>query len=153
MPHVVQCTWAFDLVGHVGTPVHSFSTGTIHAVGYNHALGDYGNVIVLQYQLPPVYDTTSNSTRQRQAVYALYGHLDDASIVHKKVGDSIRAGQVLGWMGDVHGCGGWQTPHAHFQLSPEPLLTHDMPGAVEPEHRSPALVSHPDPRYVLGALH
>lgn len=159
-----------DLDGRVGTPVFAFTSGTIHAVGYNPALGDYGNVIVVQHTLNTTGTTAITTTTtvedhdrdqpmlqpRRQVVvvvYALYGHLDDASIRKKQVGDAVTAGQVLGWMGDVHQGGGWYQPHVHFQLALHPPTTHDLPGAVCRRDRPAALWAYPDPRHVLGDLY
>jgi len=40
-----------DLAGPVHTPVYAFTDGTIYKAGYNPALGDYGNVIVVEHFL------------------------------------------------------------------------------------------------------
>ena len=45
-----------DLDGPLYTPVHAFWHGTVHAVGYNPDLGDYGHVIVVRHVLPPPED-------------------------------------------------------------------------------------------------
>jgi murein DD-endopeptidase MepM/ murein hydrolase activator NlpD len=150
-----------DLLGDVGTPVYACTDGIIHAVGYNAAWGDYGNVIVVQHRivrenkqsLQKSSLSDSNATITEVFFYALYGHLDHASIRKKKTGDWVRRGQALGWMGDVHECGGWKIPHVHFQLALHAPITHDMPGAVCKHHRPKALVEYWDPRYVLGELH
>ena len=131
-----------DLDGPVGTRVYAFTKGKIHAVGYNPELGDYGNVIVIEHWLSG--DRT---------VYALYGHLSNASIKGRKKGDRIRAGQCIGKFGDIHENGGWFIPHVHFQLALSPPDTHDLPGAVSESDRHQALFDYPDPRYVLGALY
>jgi murein DD-endopeptidase MepM/ murein hydrolase activator NlpD len=139
-----------DLDGPLLTPVHAFCDGTVLYVGFNAALGDYGNVIVVEHILPP---QNMKLPTERRRVYALYGHLDDAAIVDKKTGDKIVKGQVLGRMGDIHQNGGWFIPHVHFQLSLHAPETHDMPGAVSMADRTRALIEYPDPRYVLGPLY
>ena len=112
-----------DLGGPVGTKVHAFTNGIIHSVGYNPDLGDYGNVIVIEHDLNSTQkcphdptkkarSTSSSSSssfqqHQKRRVWALYGHLDDPSIVGKKVGQCIRKGQVIGRIGDYHENGGW----------------------------------------------
>ena len=132
-----------DLAGPVHTPVYAFTDGSIHKAGYNPALGDYGNVIVVEHFL-------HNHTA---TLYALYGHLANASLVGKQAGDAVRAGQVLGWMGNVHEGGGWFVSHVHFQVALHAPATHDMPGAVCRRDRRTALVEYFDPRYVLGELY
>jgi murein DD-endopeptidase MepM/ murein hydrolase activator NlpD len=138
-----------DLDAAVGTKVYSFSDAVVHAAGYNSDLGDYGNVIVLEHVLPSQED----SEEPLRKIYALYGHLDGPSIRGMTVGRHIRKGQILGRMGDIHENGGWHMPHVHFQLSVNPPVTHDMPGAVSLQDRPRALLEYPDPRLILGPLY
>jgi murein DD-endopeptidase MepM/ murein hydrolase activator NlpD len=138
-----------DLDGPVGTPVFAFYEGVVHAVGKNEALGDYGNVIVIEHRLP------DNDTfkKGRRLCYALYGHLDDALSEKFRKGVSVATGQCIGHCGAIHENGGWFIPHVHFQLSLTAPVTHDLPGAVAMADRARALVEYPDPRYVLGELY
>lgn len=131
-----------DLEGPVGTPVHAFSGGAIHSVGYNPALGDYGHVIVICHELS-----------KNRKVYALYGHLSADSIQGRAAGQHVTSGERIGRVGDFYENGGWFFPHVHFQLATRAPETHDMPGAVSSEDRAIALVDYPDPRYVLGPLY
>jgi murein DD-endopeptidase MepM/ murein hydrolase activator NlpD len=85
-------------------------------------------------------------------LWALYGHLDAASIEGKTVGQKVSAGEVICWMGDNHENGGWES-HLHFQLSLVEPETHDLPGVVAPEDRQQALLDYPDPRLVLGPIY
>jgi murein DD-endopeptidase MepM/ murein hydrolase activator NlpD len=146
-----------DLSAPVGTPVHSFSDGIVHSVGYNAELGDYGHVIVIEHFWEPSSGTLTNSATLR--VWALYGHLDKSAMKKKgeksrQAGDRVLKGEVLGSVGDTHENGGWIAPHVHFQLSMGPPdQPHDMPGAVSVEDRISALLKYPDPRYVLGPLY
>ncbi|KAJ1458518.1 armadillo-type protein [Pelagophyceae sp. CCMP2097] len=129
-----------DVGGPVGTAVHAFSDGVVHACGYNAAELDYGHVIVTKHLLNGL------------PVWALYGHLSAASIAGKAPGLEIKRGDVVGWLGDVHENGGWPA-HVHFQLSLTEPETHDMPGVVSAEQHLDALRDYPDPRTVLGALY
>lgn len=137
-----------DLTGPVGTPVYSFARGTLHSAGYNPARGDYGHVVIYQYEFLLV-----NNGEQKNGtttLYALYGHLDR----HTNVPQRIDKGQIIAWMGGAHENGGWTSPHVHFQLSLlEPDLPHDLPGAVCRQDRTEALLRYPDPRYIVGNLH
>lgn len=148
-----------DVDGPAGTPVHAVCAGKVHQVGKNGALGDYGNVIVIQHEIPAAAaatgddTTTTTTTTTPRIFYALYGHLDDATCQQWKVGDAVTAGAVVGRMGALHENGGWITPHVHFQLSVAPPVTHDLPGVVALTDRARALVEYPDPRYVLGPLY
>jgi peptidoglycan LD-endopeptidase LytH len=137
-----------DLVGHVGTAVFGFADGTILSLGYNADLGDYGHVIVVNHTIH-----TSLSRNETKLLYVLYGHLDQASLRGKRVGDPVRAGKVLGWMGHALESGGWTQPHVHVQFALHAPPTHDMPGAVCRSQRSAALQEYLDPRYIIGDLY
>ena len=162
-----------DLGAPVGTEVHTFLDGVVHSVGYNEELGDYGHVVVVEYDLKSLYDnshTNANTNTNTNScdtsndadtscscahhkVWALYGHLDASTLKRNEVGKIVKRGEVLGCIGDVHENGGWNIPHVHFQLSIQEPATHDMPGAVALCDRERALVTYPDPRFVLGELY
>lgn len=129
-----------DLGGPVGTPVHAFMDGIIHAVGYNAEEGDYGHTVIMYHKI----DGTD--------VWALFGHLDEASTIGVEKGTQIRAGEVIGRFGDESENGGWP-PHVHVQLSLIEPENHDLPGVVHPDERDWALSVFPDPRHVLGSLY
>jgi murein DD-endopeptidase MepM/ murein hydrolase activator NlpD len=94
-----------DVGAPIGTKVFAFTDGVVHSAGYNADLGDYGNVIVIEHDLgPPPGGDLNGETRK---VWALYGHLDDKSIVGKSKGKKIKKGQVIGRIGDIHENGGW----------------------------------------------
>lgn len=136
-----------DLDAPLHTKVYGFCKGVVHSAGYNADLGDYGNVIVVEHDL----GNFPNGTARR--LWALYGHLDDKSIVGMYPGKRIKRGQCLGRMGDIHENGGWRISHVHFQLSLFQPETHDMPGVVSVDDRPRALLQYPDPRLVLGLLY
>jgi len=129
-----------DIGGPINTPVHTFHSGIIFNQAYLPAEGDYGNTIIIEYEF--------NGTK----LWALYGHLSSESIKHLEIGQTVEAGQVIGWFGDKHENGGWE-PHVHFQLSLERPENCDMPGVVNPDQRESALRKYPDPRLVLGQLY
>jgi len=95
-----------DLGGPVGTKVYSFWDGVVHSAGYNAELGDYGHVVVVEYDLSNlVVDSDANVASK---VWALYGHLDKSSAkMFKRVGKKVKRGEVLGRIGDVNDNGGW----------------------------------------------
>jgi len=129
-----------DIGAPVNTPCMAFADGEISHFGYNPAEGDYGYVLITKH----VLDGTN--------IWALYGHLNAASVEGKSLGQKVRRGEVICWMGDFHENGGWE-PHLHFQLSFQEPLTHDMPGVVAPADRKEALATYPDPRLVLGPIY
>ena len=118
----------------------AFMGGVISQLGYNPEPGDYGNVVITKHDIGGV------------PVWALYGHLNAASIEGKRIGQKVDAGEVIAWFGAFEENGGWE-PHLHFQLSLIEPETHDMPGVVAPEDRNQALRDYPDPRLVLGPLY
>ena len=129
-----------DIGGPVGTPCMAFADGEISHFGYNPEPGDYGNVVITRHEI------------EGAPVWALYGHMDAASIEGKTVGQKVSAGEVIAWFGAYVENGGWE-PHLHFQLSLVEPETHDLPGVVAPEDRQQALMDYPDPRLVLGPLY
>ena len=129
-----------DIGAPIGTPCMAFEDGEISHFGYNPADGDYGYVIITKHDI----DGTT--------VWALYGHLDSASVRGKTVGQKIRRGETICRIGDRHENGGWD-PHLHFQLSLIEPITHDMPGVVNPKDREEALQNYPDPRLVMGTIY
>ncbi len=129
-----------DIGGPVGTPCMAFADGEVSHFGYNPRPGDYGNVVITRHDIGGT------------SVWALYGHMDAASIRGKTVGQKVSGGEVIAWFGGRHENGGWE-PHLHFQLSLIEPETHDLPGVVAPEDREQALLDYPDPRLVLGPLY
>jgi murein DD-endopeptidase MepM/ murein hydrolase activator NlpD len=129
-----------DLAAPVGEPVHSFYDGVIFSFAYNAAAGDYGHTVIVHHRIDGV------------DLYALYGHLSGASTANKRVGQDVRSGEIIAWVGDEHENGGWN-PHLHLQLSYEKPLVCDMPGAVSAANRAKALLTYPDPQLVLGKLY
>jgi len=129
-----------DIVAPTGDPVFPFFPGEIFLAGYNPAPGDYGNVIVTCHQLG------------NHRLWALYGHLNAASIQEKKPGQALKIGEALGWLGETEENGGW-APHLHLQLSLQEPQTHDMPGVVNKSGLQAALETYPDPQLVTGRFY
>jgi peptidoglycan LD-endopeptidase LytH len=146
-----------DLSAPVGTPIHAFTDGVVHSVGYNPDHGDYGYAIVIEHYWRQHSSSSSSNDNDTQRVWALYGHLDKSTVTRKRScrpGLLVEKGQVIGRVGDIYENGGWDAPHVHFQLSTQPPdQPHDMPGASSVEDRPKALLQYPDPRYVLGPLY
>ncbi|MGG1661348.1 stalk domain-containing protein [Brevibacillus sp. NRS-1366] len=91
-----------DIMAPKGTPVYSVSAGTINRVGWN----TYGGWRV-------------NITDKNGQFRMYYAHLS-AFVPGLRIGDSIKAGQLIGFVGDT-GYGGTGTvgmfaPHLHFGL-------------------------------------
>ena len=129
-----------DLAAPVNAPVYAFYEGRIFLTAVNSAAGDYGGTIITEHDLGG------------RLIWALYGHLSHRSVTHRKSGDHLRRGDVLGWLGRKEENGGWN-PHLHFQLSWQRPEKCDMPGAVNERDLPEALRVYPDPRLVLGPLY
>jgi len=83
-----------DIAGPEGTPLVSFSRGTVTAKGYD---GGYGNYVVWT---------------DDQNIEHFYGHLKNPSPVN--IGDSLIKGQIVGLMGNTGRSSG---PHLHWETS------------------------------------
>lgn len=84
-------------------PIFAALEGKIHSFQNNTALGDYGPTIILEHQIADF------------KFHTLYGHLSEASLEGKKVGDSIQKGQQIATLG-LPPINGDYAPHLHFQI-------------------------------------
>jgi len=128
-----------DVGAAAGTVVHAPLDGTVHSVRDNDAPGDYGPTIILEHSGP-----------QHPTFWTLYGHLSRESIERLAPGTAVRAGDVLGWLGDRTVNGGWW-PHVHVQVITDLLgRDGDFPGVARPAEREVMLALSPDPSALLG---
>ena len=93
-----------DLWMYAGAPVYAPLDGTIELFNDNTAYLDYGPVVILRH-------TTDDGT----PFFTLYGHLSKTSLPNWSIGKTIKAGELIGWMGTEEENVGWP-PHTHFQL-------------------------------------
>jgi len=84
-------------------PIFAALDGKIHSFQNNTALGDYGPTIILEHQIADI------------KFHTLYGHLSEASLEGKKVGDVIQKGQQIAKLG-LPPINGDYAPHLHFQI-------------------------------------
>jgi murein DD-endopeptidase MepM/ murein hydrolase activator NlpD len=101
-----------DLFGQLGQPIVAVADGTLFAVGWNHATGNRLWI------------------RDRQGNQFAYSHLSAFSTLTSN-GAHVRAGQVVGFMGNTGNTGGEPT-HLHFEVHPVSLLFLGPDGAVDP---------------------
>lgn len=87
----------------VGHPVYAASAGQVYGKAYNSQFLDYGYTVIVIYQI------------DGQTLYALYGHLAAMDFDNIQLGEAVKAGDVIGFIGDESENGGW-APHLHFQL-------------------------------------
>jgi len=84
-----------DFAAATGTPVHAVADGTVLAAGpFAEHEGRYGTVVLIAHGGQPS---------------SLYAHLDTTAV---KVGDIVKAGQLIGSVG---GTGFATGPHLHFE--------------------------------------
>ncbi|MCG1036464.1 peptidoglycan DD-metalloendopeptidase family protein [Polaribacter sargassicola] len=85
------------------TKVLAVLDGEIHSFKINDNYGDYGPTIILKHKI------------DEEVFYSLYGHLSKSSLKEIKVGDHVKQGEVIGFLGDSSVNGDY-APHLHFQI-------------------------------------
>lgn len=85
------------------TPVHAFFDGEIVVAENCAGHKDYGGLIILKHVL------------HGMEFFSLYGHLTVKSATAKKLGQRIKKGDCIAFLGDRHENGNW-VPHLHFQV-------------------------------------
>ena len=128
-----------DLFGPPDTPVHAMLNGTVRFVVDNASRYDYGPTVMLEHRAgaggPPFF--------------VLYGHLSQGTLELVEPGQSVQAGDVVGWIGDDSVNGGW-APHVHVQLITDLMdSTGNFEGAGEPSRMSIWRSLSPDPNPLL----
>jgi murein DD-endopeptidase MepM/ murein hydrolase activator NlpD len=90
-----------DFAAPIGTPVHALADGTIVFASYD---GAYGNKIAIQHA---------------GTLVTWYAHLSAYKV---KLGDKVKAGQLIGLVGDT---GNTTGPHLHLEIRPTPDIPVD----------------------------
>lgn len=90
-----------DIVLPEATPVYAPLDGTVHDLGIDEGLGNYGGYLILRHTIA---ETT---------FYSFYGHLNSLHLVNRN--QEITAGEVIGRLGARTDSGGWFT-HVHLQI-------------------------------------
>lgn len=85
------------------TPVHAPFDATVKISHHNNYDKDYGPMLILEHQF------------EGNIFYTLYGHLTLSSLEILKVGQSVKKGELIGYIGASNENGNW-TPHLHFQI-------------------------------------
>jgi len=89
-----------DIAADMGTPVYAIQDGTII---YSGKKGGYGNCVIIDHYYPDV--------PQIPRLQTLYGHNSSLLV---NVGDNVRRGQVIAYVGSTGRSNG---PHLHFEVS------------------------------------
>jgi len=120
-----------DLFIAENTTVHAMLPGVVESVVDNDVAYDYGPTVVLRHA------THTGTVDAGTPFWVLYGHLARATLTHVRVGDTVAAGDVVGFIGDHTVNGGW-APHVHVQImtdlmaDPETGFDGNFEGAGEP---------------------
>ncbi len=120
-----------DLFIAENTTVHAMLDGVVESVVDNDLAYDYGPTVVLRHT------TRGASEADDTPFWVLYGHLSRATLSHIHAGDTLAAGDVVGFIGDHTVNGGW-APHVHLQImtdlmaDPEIGFDGNFEGAGEP---------------------
>jgi 4-aminobutyrate aminotransferase-like enzyme/Ser/Thr protein kinase RdoA (MazF antagonist) len=103
------------------TPVHVLTDGEVVSVYDNGNDKDYGPTIIIKHK----YNTN-------KYFYTLYGHLSRTSLTQVEVGQKVKKGALIAWLGSEKENGTW-TPHLHFQVMLDLLGNKvDFPGVACP---------------------
>jgi len=100
------------------TPVYAILDGEIVTTVNDVDDKSYGGLIILKHEVEGI------------TFFTLYGHLSVASVLGKKLGDTIKKGDCIGKLGNSNENGNW-VPHLHFQVLLSRLdLKNDFPGVA-----------------------
>jgi 4-aminobutyrate aminotransferase-like enzyme/Ser/Thr protein kinase RdoA (MazF antagonist) len=131
---------AIDVFLPSGASVYAPLAGTVHSLRDNDGPLDYGPTVILEH----VVDDG------RLTFWTLYGHLSRESLPRLTPGQSLGAGDIVGWLGDEGVNGGWP-PHLHVQVIGDLFDREgDFPGVANAAERDVWLGVCPDPSPMLG---
>ncbi len=106
------------------TPLHAAYDGKVVILHHNDYLKDYGPLVVLEHEF------------NGNTFYTLYGHLTLSSLEMTKIGQKVKQGELIGYIGDASENGIW-TPHLHFQVMLDLLgNTENYPGVAFPSEKN-----------------
>ena len=119
------------------TPVHAPFDGVVKIIHHNDIDKDYGPMLIIEH------------TYGGLIFYTLYGHLTMTSLSVLKVGDNVKQGQLMAYIGAPNENGNW-APHLHFQIILD-LLGNDanFDGVAFPSEKGVWESICPDPNLVF----
>jgi murein DD-endopeptidase MepM/ murein hydrolase activator NlpD len=123
-----------DLGTRAGTAVYAMTNCEVFGVAFRGGKGDYGGTLILK----------ADFSASPFPLFMLYGHLSRASLLILKENQRVKAGDLIGWVGESHENGGWN-PHVHIQFSWLEPAQVDLPGAVAVSDSELASLIFPDP--------
>lgn len=111
--------------------------GVVHSLKNNNQALDYGYTILLKHSVDGF------------TFYSLYGHLSDKSFRDLEVGQQIKAGDRIAYVGYPETNGGW-APHLHLQLILDIADNFgDYPGVCTKASQSFYLNNCPNPEFLI----
>ncbi|MBN7814764.1 peptidoglycan DD-metalloendopeptidase family protein [Algoriphagus pacificus] len=126
-----------DIWAEAGKSVFAPMDGIIHSFQDNAGFGNYGPTIILEHYI------------DGQKLYSLYGHLFLSDLEKLKVGQEMKAGDLLCHIGPFPENGDWP-PHLHFQLMLDMLgNVGDFPGVCSQREIEKYKAICPDPNLIL----
>ncbi|MGI4751066.1 MAG: peptidoglycan DD-metalloendopeptidase family protein [Janthinobacterium lividum] len=126
-----------DIWGEAGTPVYTPFAGKIHSFQDNDHFGDYGATIILEHCFYGIN------------FYALYGHLNRASLQDLYPGKIIQKNELIAKFGIPAENGNWP-PHLHYQIMFDMEgKVGDYPGVCKFSEREKYQQNIPDPNLIL----
>ena len=119
-PRPIYTTSSYDKIGNKGresrsihlgidfwlpatTPVHALFDGEVITAVNDAGDKEYGGLVILRHW------------EEGLEFYTLYGHLSVDTATRHTLGAHLKAGDIIGELGDWPGNGNW-VPHLHFQL-------------------------------------
>jgi 4-aminobutyrate aminotransferase-like enzyme/murein DD-endopeptidase MepM/ murein hydrolase activator NlpD len=119
-PRPIYTSDAYDKIGNKGresrtihlgidfwlpalTPVQALFEGEVVAAINDAGDKEYGGLVILKHK------------EDKLEFYTLYGHLTVSSALKNKIGDTLKAGKIIGELGSYPENGNWAA-HLHFQV-------------------------------------
>ena len=100
------------------TPIHTFLDGEVVVSFNDRGSKKYGGLVILKHNEDGIF------------FFTLYGHLSYSTILNIKVGDQLKKGDQIGFIGNSIENGGWSS-HLHFQVMLSLLnYKNDFPGVT-----------------------
>ena len=100
------------------TPIHTFLDGEVVVSFNDSGYKKYGGLVVLKHCEDEIF------------FFTLYGHLSHSTILKLKVGDQLKKGDQIGFIGNSTENGEWSA-HLHFQIMLSLLnYNNDFPGVA-----------------------
>jgi len=128
-----------DIFVAAGTPLFAPLDGRVLSAVDNAIAFDYGPTVILEHQ----------AGEGGPLFWTLYGHLSRETLAMVKEGQTIKAGQQIGSIGDSSVNGGW-APHLHFQIIADRLgKTGEFHGVGQPSLWPLWSRISPDPNLIL----